>query len=1047
MNERRQPPPPDPEPGVRQRTQGAQAFGFQFVEAVDEVALRGAASERVPRKLRDVGQELNDECERRLARHRASLIGEVAWDDEFVKTLQRFWTLVAKRRAFRRTAKRFPVALAVHLVTVANRTYEAGDLWSSFPHIVSGDHAVAGQAFERALLLRGLERFPQFAHEGAHRYVARILAHGGIPQRLVGTFLQRLLLPTLRNGEGSTAEELIGRWRTSAPAGIPRPVLRFLRYGGAVAADFVERCIEMMRFDREDLRNNPGMSGLPQGVVEAFLEIPEPEVARLSAQIRPVIRLDPWDDRGPVVVLPPVGRERAAELSWIVEDREQRTYPASAHGEREVEVGPADHWTISAKGGTQAVRPVRVEGLGATRIVCFDEGGIFVPDERGLRADHLWIIAPTDAALVSIGDSGEQAIAPLENGAVLRGAWTGYQVRRYALEGVEALGVRVGNTITGVVRVVRAGDRPRLVGEPVRDVVSIDQVPVYREMPRLSLPSGRWKVVLAQAGREAARDLDTYAAGEPVSLAELWGNRTFGLFRVYVRGPLGRDMPPAEFAVVPGLRVGTPDEVVAPSAGTLEVELGASPPITLHPNVLLLGAEEDAGEAWAWIGHREKLGLIVRIPRLRWGIRYRDRAASLGTVRLSVSPDELGTEAEALVIAVGRAGRTAEVRLEADRQVSHVETTRPTNEAGTAVLRLAAFRDTARAAGSGFRLTVSVERVTAVVAEYRPTRHDEPRPRLPAVGEQVEGRVVDVLPGRLRVEGNGWTGLIQEDRLAKHAHEYRIGDHVSAWVIRGTGQGLLLDAIPFDADEFRPGENVDATVVGIGRDRVWLDIRGARGRLPEEHMPRGLAAYRRGQPVRVRVTSIDRRQRVINVTARLTKPEDFPVGATRRGRVLRVARDRMTVDLRSALGVVRRGETDLGRALESYRVGEMVKGTVVKVNAAQGCVELSLRPWAPGVREGDRVEGRVHRLNPRNVLVRLPSGAIGGLAFKGLPPHMVAAPQEYFAEGASVPVRVTWIDDRARRIGLALDVDTFTFGEDDDDSPFSILRSGQIKPR
>lgn len=1047
MNERRQPPLPDPESGGRQGTQGGRRFEFRVVEYVDELPPRGAASVRVPRKLGDVGQALNQECERRLALQRASLIGEVAWDDEFVNRLQRFWEVVAKKGAFRRAANRFPVALAVHLVTVANRTYEDGDLWSSFPHIAPPDHAVAGQAFERALRLRALERFPQFAHEGAHRYVAPILAHGGIPQRLVGKFLRRLLLPALRSGEGSTAGELMGRWRTSEPAGIPRPVLRFLRYGGAVAADFVERCIELTRFDREELRNNPSISGLPQYVIEAFLEIPEPEVARLSSQIRPVIRLDPWDDRGPVVVLPPVGRGRAAELMWIVEDRERRTYPASAHAEQEVEIGPVEYWTITAQGGTEPARSVRFEGLGATRIVCFDEAGVFVADERGLRAGHLWIIAPTDAELVSIVGSGEQVIVPLEDGAVLRGAWAGYQVRRYSLEGLVALGIRVGDSITAVLPVVRAGDRPALVGEPVRDVVSIDAVPVYSEMPRLSLPSGGWKVVLAQAGREAARDVDTDAAGETIDLAELWGSRTFGLFRVYVRGSLGRDMPPAEFGVVPGLRVGTPDEVVAPSAGTLEVALGASPPVTLHPDVLRFEAQEHAGEAWAWIGHREKLGLIVRIPRLRWGIRYRDRAETLGTVRVNVSPDELGTEAEALVIAVGRAGRTIEVQLEGGPQVSHPARTRPTNEAGTAVLPLAVFRDTARVAGSGFRLIVRVDRVTAVVAEYRPTRHDEPRPRLPAVGERVEGRVVDVLPGRLRVEGDGWTGVVFEDRLAKHAHEYRVGEQVSAWVIGRTEQGLLLDAIPFDAAQFRRGEEVQATVVGIGSDKVWLDIRGARGCLREEHTPLGLGAYRRGQSVAVRVTSIDRQRRVVNVTARFTKADDFPVGATTRGRVLRVARDHMTVDLWSALGVIRRGETNLGRALESYRVGEMVEGTVVKVNATQGCVELSLRPWVPGVRVGDRVEGRIHRLNPTNVLVRLPSGAIGGLAFKGLPPHMVAAPEQYFAEGSPLPVRVTWIDDRARKIGLALDVDRFTFGEADDESPFGVLRSRQAKPR
>jgi hypothetical protein len=985
--------------------------------------------------------ELEEECRRQLSLHRASLIGEVPWSADLVEALGRTWKAIAQQKGIAWGAKRFPISLAVHLVTVANRTYEDGDLWSAFPHIPPRDRAEAGRAFERALRLRALERFPQFAHEGALRYVAPILAHGGIPQRLVVRFLRQLLLPALRNAEGSTAEELIGRWRATEPAGIPRPVLRFLRYGGATAVDFVARCVELTRIDRDELRRDPSISGLPPSVVEAFLDIPEREVVRISAQTRPVIWLDPWDDRGPVVRLPPVGREASAGLTWVVEDQRVREFPASAHTERLVELSPAEYWTITERRGSESGPPVRVEALGVTQIVCFDATGSFISDERGLRADDLWIISRADAQLIAIEGDAERELTPIENGAELAGAWTDYRLRRYSLEGVELLGVRRAGLITDRIPVARAGDHPALVGEPVRDVRSTDALPVYAEMPRLSLPAGRWRVVLEGPGRPVPKDIEVKGGSQTVDLAELWGVLPFGRFSVVARGALGRDLRPAAFAVVPGLQVGTPDDVVAPSVGALDVRLAAEAPITLHPDVLRLGPDQRADEAWAWIGRKEKVGLIVTVPRLCWDIRYRGRDEEFNprTERFRLAPDELGTVAEALVISTGRANRTVEVRL-TGADVSQPGPSRPTNDSGIAVLPLAVFRDTARVATSGFSLELSVGGVHVTVAEYRPARQEASRPTLPSIGTQVEAHVTAVRNDRLVVEGDGWTGHIYEDRLPKHAHEYGIGDRVVAWVIDRTAKGLRLDAKPFEPERFRVGQDVEATVVRVTPDSVWLDVLGARGRLDEAHAPTALDVYRRGQRIRVRVLRINLVQRLIEVTALSIDPSAFPVGSTVRGRVRQLRADRLLLDLPGALGFIRRGETEPGRSLEAYRKGDEVEGTVVRVHGTEGTVELSARPWAPGVREGDCLVGRVERINPTNLLVRLPPGDVGGLPRGKLPPHIGAAPEKHFPVGAEIPVRVAWVDRKMRKIGLVPDLHEFTFGDADDESPFSVLR-------
>jgi exosome complex RNA-binding protein Csl4 len=984
-------------------------------------------------------RSLEDECKQELSRRRVALIGEVPWDEECLRALADCWTAVGRKRRVREAAESFPVSLAVHLVTTANRGYRGGDLWSHFPHFEARDRAIVGQAFERALRLRALERFPQLADEGAHRYVAPILAHGGVPRQLVGAFLRRLLLPALRNGEGSTAQELIARWRSSDLEGIPRPVLRFIRYGGATAVDFVARCIELTRVGREHLRDDPWSAGLPPHVVEAYLEAPEAEVVLPAKAVRPRITLDPWDDQGPQVRLPPVGRDAARGLTWVVDDGTVSEFPASPHTERVVRLGAAAYWTVAARRGGEPVRPIRVEGLGESRIICFDERGTYVSKERGLRAQRLWVILPTRADLVAIEEEGHETnIAPLEYGAMLVGSWAGYQVRHYSLEGIRLLGVRLDASIVDRIPVRGAGDQPVLVGMPVRDVSSIEDLPVYAEMPSLSLPPGSWRVILRGPGQTVTKAVDAGDAIDTIGLASLWSGLPFGSFEVLVRGSLGRDMQPTSFAVVPDLRVATPDEVIHPLSA-VKVQLSAAPPVTLHPSALELNGGEDADEAWAWVGRKHKLGLVVRVPRVRWGVRHRGQEVNLDTCVLSLAPDQLGTEAEALIIETRRAGTVAQVRLEGAEGISQEKELRPSDDSGRAVLPLAIFRDTARMARAGFELKVRVGPVTVVVAEHRQAAPPTHRQGTPPLGSEVEVYVTEVHGGRLLVAGDGWTGHIPKRLLPKHPHEYREGDRLTAWVVRHTTDGIMLDAKPFDPDRFRVGDTAEADVVHVDRDRIELDVSGVRGFLYEERASAPLTAYVRGQRLQVQVIGISPTKRALELSTRHIDASLYPIGSTVRGRVLRSDQHRVWLDLGVAIGLMLRRETAPRRTPDSYRRNEQVEATVLQVDERRGHVEVSARPWRPGVNQGDRVSVRVRRIENRRVLVELPSGDIGILSLKDLPPHMASDPRNYLAKGASIPVRVKWLDPRTRKIRLAHDFDRFTFGESDESSPLSVL--------
>ncbi len=116
---------------------------------------------------------------------------------------------------------------------------------------------------------------------------------------------------------------------------------------------------------------------------------------------------------------------------------------------------------------------------------------------------------------------------------------------------------------------------------------------------------------------------------------------------------------------------------------------------------------------------------------------------------------------------------------------------------------------------------------------------------------------------------------------------------------------------------------------------------------------------------------------------------------------------------------------------------------MIGIDQSREIVELSLRAWLPGVATGDVVEGRIERVLAWNVLVRLPSGAIGGIALPALPPHIAEAPARHLLPGVPIRVRVLWINPAERRIGLsARDVgEDYRFGvPQDPESPLGVLR-------
>src|SRR4051794_1132051 len=143
--------------------------------------------------------EIDRELRRRLAGLR--LVCEAEIEDDLLLDARKAWFFTqAKKGAF---AREYPAICAVYLATWGVDHYKENEFWTGLK--LGAEQNRVGEAFEAALPILGLETFPQFRQPGekARRFVAPILAHGGIPGSLARDFLVEVLFPAVRRSPGA----------------------------------------------------------------------------------------------------------------------------------------------------------------------------------------------------------------------------------------------------------------------------------------------------------------------------------------------------------------------------------------------------------------------------------------------------------------------------------------------------------------------------------------------------------------------------------------------------------------------------------------------------------------------------------------------------------------------------------------------------------------------------------------------------------------------------------------------------------------------------
>ena len=208
------------------------------------------------------------------------LIGEIPLSNdeeiEIEQALHELLRSVGLGEATSFLREQVPCTLACFLVWKGIQDYHAGNYWEEVGQSVGLPRANLsskwGEIFEEVL-----QRFQLAGFRGGegHRFVAPILIHGGIPNYCLEDFFEKVTRPAVegRLDYDGNADYLIDEWQEqpSLVLSTDKPVRRFLKNGGKVATDFLQRCLDMA-FQASAAGSLPSGEdyGLPSRVVERF---------------------------------------------------------------------------------------------------------------------------------------------------------------------------------------------------------------------------------------------------------------------------------------------------------------------------------------------------------------------------------------------------------------------------------------------------------------------------------------------------------------------------------------------------------------------------------------------------------------------------------------------------------------------------------------------------------------------------------------------------------------------------------------------------------
>lgn len=520
-------------------------------------------------------RDVLDEAESHIARQvtQVEFLGEISVDEANIDSL----CIALGRAGLEKSRQRWPHCLATALVGVARYRYDGDAFWPHFREafglgaLHAPEQQDIGRWFEGYLSRNGLPQFRHLVEQGALRYLTPILAHALIPRVLVSRFLESVIWPSVEDpvGNGATGEDIQQRMARRAPV-MPRPLQRFVVYGGYAARDIIDRSILVAAASATGEDLDPG---LPDWLRKAIVTWVQDRFrgGRIRARVEqrrrwksPVLRFDPIFNR--VQLELPYFDE--SDSAWEVQLPGGLVYrepwkPAWQRTEPVVAVTIEQPFTaltamLRTTAGIAGTRTF--DGLSTARPCLFFEptSGRAAGSSGFLSGTRWYVVAPTGHEVFA----DDQALVPREQLGAPLGSWTGLVVAYYeAPPGTERVEVRTGGTSVGFRLVVQPTDARLDVPEvPAFLAATSDGVLAFEsELPTVILPPAppeseaeeyltRWSALVSSddgAGQEhqpaSALSPERLPDGSyRLRLEELIRGVDVGEWTVEVAGPLGR---------------------------------------------------------------------------------------------------------------------------------------------------------------------------------------------------------------------------------------------------------------------------------------------------------------------------------------------------------------------------------------------------------------------------------------------------------------------------------------------------------------------------
>ncbi len=338
-----------------------------------------------------------------------------------------------------------------------------------------------------------------------------------------------------------------------------------------------------------------------------------------------------------------------------------------------------------------------------------------------------------------------------------------------------------------------------------------------------------------------------------------------------------------------------------------------------------------------------------------------------------------------------------------------------------------------------------------------------PTRRSVRVGEKVSGKIFQLGADTAFVSLDGVKSEamieLRELKDDEGILRYGVGDTLEAHVIESGARGILLSraltkgsaSMAMLAEARASGMPVEGMVLGVNKGGVEVAIGDVRAFCPISQLDVRFVEKPDqfiGEKLKFRVTEVRERNVVLSRRSLLEEEQRKLADQTRKslaegkvvhGKVTSVRDFGAFVDLGGVEGMIPVSElshTRVGHPSEVVKVGDEVEVEILRMEAPQPNspdknkqkerITLSMRarqedPFKAALaslKEGDRLQGKVVRLQPFGAFVELRPGVDGLVHISALSERRIAHPRDVVQVGETIWVTIEKIDPNEKRIGL-----------------------------